>query len=157
MQLLERGRTVVAAARDADKAKEVFTELGLSEGINKGFGTVQTSLCMLSYDPALLSASIYLITIWSAPWYHIVGSAEAHAGLLKESLSRRASWQLRAALTSPIPLPLRRSYGGVSPRWSVQWGPSLGAHKTATWGEADLILAGLERECCRTEAKLQDC
>ena len=40
MQLLEKGRTVVAAARDAAKAKEVFTELGLSEGEDKGFGKV---------------------------------------------------------------------------------------------------------------------
>ena len=41
-QLLEKGRTVVAAARDASKAEEVFRDLGLSEGLNKGFGTVQT-------------------------------------------------------------------------------------------------------------------
>ena len=31
-QLLLAGRTVVAAARSADKASEVFTELGLQEG-----------------------------------------------------------------------------------------------------------------------------
>ena len=33
----------MAAARDASKAEEVFKDLGLSEGLNKGFGTVQTS------------------------------------------------------------------------------------------------------------------
>ena len=41
MQLVENGRTVVAAARDASKAQEVFTELGLDEGLNKGSGQVQ--------------------------------------------------------------------------------------------------------------------
>ena len=41
MQLVENGRTVVAAARDASKAQEVFTELGLDEGLNKGSGKVQ--------------------------------------------------------------------------------------------------------------------
>ena len=44
MQLLERGRTVVAAARDAAKATEVFSELGLSEGINEGSGKVSMHL-----------------------------------------------------------------------------------------------------------------
>ena len=44
MQLLERGRTVVAAARDAAKAKEVFSELGLKEGINEGSSKVCTYL-----------------------------------------------------------------------------------------------------------------
>ncbi|CAK0786611.1 hypothetical protein CVIRNUC_009825 [Coccomyxa viridis] len=38
LQLLERGRTVVAAARDAAKAEEVFSELGLSEGMSGGSG-----------------------------------------------------------------------------------------------------------------------
>ena len=31
----------MAAARDASKAQEVFTELGLDEGLNKGSGKVQ--------------------------------------------------------------------------------------------------------------------
>ena len=44
MQLLERGRTVVAAARDAAKAEEVFSELGLNEGINGGSGKVSMHL-----------------------------------------------------------------------------------------------------------------
>lgn len=48
MQLLEKGRTVVAAARDTSKAREVFQELGLSEGINKGFGTVRSGPSTLS-------------------------------------------------------------------------------------------------------------
>ncbi|CAL5221994.1 g4282 [Coccomyxa viridis] len=38
LQLVENGRTVVAAARDASKAQEVFKELGLDEGLNKGSG-----------------------------------------------------------------------------------------------------------------------
>ena len=42
MQLVEQGRTVVAAARDASKAQEVFQELGLNEGLNKGSGKVQS-------------------------------------------------------------------------------------------------------------------
>ena len=48
MQLLERGRTVVAAARDAAKAKEVFSELGLSEGMNEGSGMVSMHLLHFS-------------------------------------------------------------------------------------------------------------
>jgi len=48
MQLLEKGRNVVAAARDVSKAQEVFKELGLSEGINKGFGTVRSGPCISS-------------------------------------------------------------------------------------------------------------
>ena len=48
MQLLERGRTVVAAARDAEKAKEVFSELGLSEGMNGSSGQVSMHLLHFS-------------------------------------------------------------------------------------------------------------
>ena len=44
MQLLERGRTVVAAARDEAKASEVFSELGLCEGMNGGSGKVSMHL-----------------------------------------------------------------------------------------------------------------
>jgi hypothetical protein len=51
LQLLEKGRTVVAAARDAAKAREVFTELGLGEGQKKGFG--QVTAAPLSYIPSL--------------------------------------------------------------------------------------------------------
>jgi hypothetical protein len=49
VQLLEKGRTVVAAARDAAKAKEVFIELGLSEGQNKGFGQVTAAALLRNF------------------------------------------------------------------------------------------------------------
>ena len=59
MQLVEQGRTVVAAARDASKAQEVFKELGLSEGLNKGSGQVQPDpftqpqlCCTAAIDPS---------------------------------------------------------------------------------------------------------
>ena len=49
VQLLEKGRSVVAAARDAAKAKEVFIELGLSEGQNKGFGQVTAAALLRNF------------------------------------------------------------------------------------------------------------
>lgn len=38
MQLVRQGRTVIVAARTADKSTEVFTEAGLKEGYQNGSG-----------------------------------------------------------------------------------------------------------------------
>ena len=51
----------MAAARDAAKAEEVFSELGLNEGISNGSGTVSTHLwqfiipTLLTPEPSVLS------------------------------------------------------------------------------------------------------
>jgi len=57
VQLVRAGRTVVAAARDADKARGVLTELGLQEGVAAPDGQARTQAlgnhtsCQLTVGP----------------------------------------------------------------------------------------------------------
>ena len=77
MQLLEKGRTVVAAARDVSKAQEVFKELGLSEGINKGFGTVRSGPCIPTLP--LVSSLLHFSTFSSGLASHTILNAADRA------------------------------------------------------------------------------
>lgn len=64
MQLLAKGRTVIAAARDAEKAKTVFKELGLKEGAQKGAGGAKGGILIFQgivdvTSPATLTAELF--------------------------------------------------------------------------------------------------
>ena len=101
MQLLERGRTVVAAARDAAKAKEVFSELGLSEGVSEGSGMVSAHLLHLIPCSRAACGIRNAVTLREDCLTQIELFWPLATNSIKLCLCR-AFWPLRAALTSLI-------------------------------------------------------